>query len=253
MQTPTARLILPPLIAAIVAFVLLVLASSGDRASGIGNAPPECFSGEDHAEDGTSAPTNLTLSWSPYWQNGQLISAITYLAWEDNSNDELCFIVEFSSIGGGYQSTHVADANELTISMSSFGCETYRVYALTATGRSAYSNEVSINQNCNPGPPTHARPRGDLNCDGAVNAIDSLFVLRRDAGLDVSLPDGCLPLNVRVVFWAGGDSRERSDLNCDETTSPVDALVALRFDAGLDTGLPLGCYPLDTLVVPALA
>jgi TolB protein len=33
--------------------------------------------------------------------------------------------------------------------------------------------------------------RGDMNCDGQVNAVDSLFILRQTAGLPVTQPQGC--------------------------------------------------------------
>jgi hypothetical protein len=36
--------------------------------------------------------------------------------------------------------------------------------------------------------------RGDLNCDGAVNALDAIPLLRYDAGLSPQLPDGCDPI-----------------------------------------------------------
>lgn len=34
-------------------------------------------------------------------------------------------------------------------------------------------------------------PRGDVNCDGQVNTVDSLFILRHTADLPVNLPPGC--------------------------------------------------------------
>jgi len=32
---------------------------------------------------------------------------------------------------------------------------------------------------------------GDIDCDGDVDAVDSLLILRHVAGLSVSLPTGC--------------------------------------------------------------
>jgi hypothetical protein len=37
--------------------------------------------------------------------------------------------------------------------------------------------------------------RGDLNCDGEINATDALVSLRFAAGLPFPLPSGCPPLN----------------------------------------------------------
>ncbi len=35
---------------------------------------------------------------------------------------------------------------------------------------------------------------GDVDCSGAVTAVDALKILRYVAGLPVSLPDGCPPI-----------------------------------------------------------
>lgn len=37
-------------------------------------------------------------------------------------------------------------------------------------------------------------PKGDINCDGFVDPIDSLIILRANAGLVVNLPSGCDPV-----------------------------------------------------------
>ena len=37
-------------------------------------------------------------------------------------------------------------------------------------------------------------PKGDVNCSGTVTSVDSLLILRHNAGLSVSLPAGCPPL-----------------------------------------------------------
>src|SRR3990170_854725 len=36
--------------------------------------------------------------------------------------------------------------------------------------------------------------QGDVNCDAAVNSIDSLQILRPVAGLTNTTPDGCVPI-----------------------------------------------------------
>jgi len=35
---------------------------------------------------------------------------------------------------------------------------------------------------------------GDVNCSGAVNAVDALFILRYAAALPNNLPPGCPPI-----------------------------------------------------------
>src|SRR3990170_3865592 len=40
---------------------------------------------------------------------------------------------------------------------------------------------------------------GDVNCGGAVDAVDALLILRHVAGLPVSLPPGCPPIGVPLA------------------------------------------------------
>ena len=74
--------------------------------------------------------------------------------------------------------------------------------------------------------------KGDANCDGAVNSVDALGVLRHVAGLSVSQEAGCpeiggalaAALEVPEVF---------GDVDCDGAVNSVDALKILRFVAQL--------------------
>jgi hypothetical protein len=68
---------------------------------------------------------------------------------------------------------------------------------------------------------------GDANCDGSVNPVDSLTVLRYDAGLPVTPPEDCILLT--------------ADINCDGEVNPIDSLGILRFDAGLPVSQPDDC------------
>jgi hypothetical protein len=68
---------------------------------------------------------------------------------------------------------------------------------------------------------------GDANCDGSINPVDSLTVLRYDAGLPVLPAEECILLT--------------ADINCDGEVNPVDSLGILRFDAGLPVSQPEGC------------
>jgi len=69
---------------------------------------------------------------------------------------------------------------------------------------------------------------GDANCDGQVNAVDALFVLRRVANL--------LPLS---QCWAAGNVRCLDDIDA------TDALSILRVVAALAANLPPGCPPVS--------
>ncbi len=72
--------------------------------------------------------------------------------------------------------------------------------------------------------PTLAYVRGDANCDGQVDAVDALALLRWVAGLEPRAP--CL---------------EQADANCDGALDAVDALDVLRHVAGLPVLAPSGC------------
>jgi hypothetical protein len=81
--------------------------------------------------------------------------------------------------------------------------------------------------------------KGDINCDGSVNPIDSLFLLRYDAGLTVNLPPGCDAIGGAAASAFSGGSR--GDINCDGSVNPIDSLFLLRHDAGLTVNMPVGC------------
>jgi hypothetical protein len=67
--------------------------------------------------------------------------------------------------------------------------------------------------------------RGDVDCDGGIDSVDALKVLRGTAGL----PN------------AGGCLAAYGDVNCSGAVGSVDALLILRHVAGLGVSLPLGC------------
>jgi hypothetical protein len=83
---------------------------------------------------------------------------------------------------------------------------------------------------------------GDANCSGAVDPIDSLVILRGDAGL------------------ATPPCTDLADVQCDGDVDPVDSLQILRFDAGLSVIQQPGCTSIgeqmassDQLIEQALA
>ena len=71
---------------------------------------------------------------------------------------------------------------------------------------------------------------GDLNCSGDVDAVDSLLVLRHDAGLTTNT--GSCPAMGETIT-VEGETVPWGDLACSGAVDAVDGLLVLRFDAGL--------------------
>jgi TolB protein len=76
---------------------------------------------------------------------------------------------------------------------------------------------------------------GDVDCDGVIGPVDSLKVLRHDAGLSVSQTEPCPDIGQQFSDSAFGD------LDCDGVIGPVDGLKTLRHDAGLSVAQEEGC------------
>lgn len=76
---------------------------------------------------------------------------------------------------------------------------------------------------------------GDMNCDGLVNPVDALIILRHVAGLSFNVP-GCPPPGS-----PGPNLIRKGDLNCDGQINPVDALRVLRYVAALPVSPIAGC------------
>jgi hypothetical protein len=83
---------------------------------------------------------------------------------------------------------------------------------------------------------------GDVDCNLAVNAVDSLKELRYDAGLSVAQEPGCPPFG--EAFPAGEAGPLWGDVDCDGIIGPVDGLKLLRFDAGLSVSQEEDCPPI---------
>ncbi|HUF54256.1 MAG TPA: hypothetical protein VMR52_10845 [Dehalococcoidia bacterium] len=83
--------------------------------------------------------------------------------------------------------------------------------------------------------------QGDLNCDGAVNALDALTALRHDLGAEVFQHEGCPEIESEFASLFG-------DLNCDENVGPVDALRILRYGGGLPLQAIDGCTAVGALI-----
>jgi hypothetical protein len=80
---------------------------------------------------------------------------------------------------------------------------------------------------------------GDLNCSGGVDPVDSLTVLRNDAGLSITQGDDCPALD--DMLQVNGLSVAFADIDCDGSAGPVDSLKILRGNAGLSVAKPEGC------------
>jgi hypothetical protein len=85
---------------------------------------------------------------------------------------------------------------------------------------------------------------GNNNCSGAnhmaqPDPVDSLFVLRGDAGLSADTGD-CpgMGADIEVV---NASPHTWGDVDCTNGMNPVDSLKVLRFDAGLDAAQAEGC------------
>lgn len=103
--------------------------------------------------------------------------------------------------------------------------------------------------------PTPSPPPGqevtwaDNNCSSSVDPVDSLFVLRADAGLSANTGDcpamgaGINILNASLHIWG--------DVDCTGSMTPVDSLKILRFDAGLSVSQAASCPGMGTQVTLA--
>ncbi len=75
----------------------------------------------------------------------------------------------------------------------------------------------------------------DIDCSGGVNPVDSLKILRADAGKSVAQGADCPdPKEDLTVIWDGLTTNDEwGDADCSGELDPIDSLKVLRFDAGL--------------------
>jgi hypothetical protein len=76
---------------------------------------------------------------------------------------------------------------------------------------------------------------GDVDCSGAVNAVDALKLLRYSAGLSVSQTEPCPDVGEPLLPAGFGD------VDCSGGVNSVDALKVLRYSAGLSVAQTLPC------------
>ncbi|MEX0683574.1 MAG: hypothetical protein WD904_05655 [Dehalococcoidia bacterium] len=85
-----------------------------------------------------------------------------------------------------------------------------------------------------------ARLWGDIDCSNAVNPVDSLKLLRSDAGLLVSYQTPECP-HIGVALPASAPNPTWGDIDCSGQVNPVDSLKTLRHDGGLSVDQNPGC------------
>jgi hypothetical protein len=104
------------------------------------------------------------------------------------------------------------------------GIFTRDVYTFTQADRSVRDMRIV-------GP---AKPiQGDVDCSGAVNAVDALKLLRKNAGLGVSQTEPCPTI--------GTLSPAFGDVDCSSAVNSIDALKVLRHNAGLEVAQTEPC------------
>ncbi len=85
---------------------------------------------------------------------------------------------------------------------------------------------------------------GDVDCNGGANSVDSLKLLRYNAGLPYAHSSPCLEIGDEygdpVHLWG--------DLDCSGVINAVDALKALRFVAGLPVAQTEPCIDLGQIL-----
>ena len=80
---------------------------------------------------------------------------------------------------------------------------------------------------------------GDNNCSQQVDPVDSLFVLRGDAGLPTNTGE-CPDMGAEIEVL-NASPHIWGDVDCKDGMTPVDSLKILRFDAGLSVAQEAGC------------
>ena len=192
--------------------IVLAVAASGSPTEGSSTPPPDCFVSGGATAGGPASPLELQQEGVPVWGDPFLPWNID-VSWVDNSADENCFVLERGVNDAAFETIAYLPANtESFRDERDFEDQTvrYRVYAANAVARSEYSNESGdyypwIDPTPSPTPspsPTPLYQRGDLNCDGSIDAADALSLLREDAGFDPNLPPRCPSLDSEVHIHA---------------------------------------------------
>lgn len=148
-----------------------------------------------------TAPTNLTAT-------AAISESEIVLFWQDNSDDEISFVIERSPGGtSSFSPITTTSANATSYTDSGLQCETIYYYRVKATGigsDSSYSNNAfATTASCGGSGDGN---EGDCNADGKVNAADLPATVLRIAGKDFFTNEGCNSNS--------SDSVDSSDLVC---------------------------------------
>ncbi len=120
-------------------------------------------------------------------------------------------------------------------------------YITTSASNPESSSEFSKCEKIVGAPAGTAQTWGDADCTNGVNPVDSLKVLRTDAGLGNTQPPGCPAIGDEVLV--DGVTRIWADVDCSLALNPVDSLKILRVDAGLNVDQQAGCPGMGGIVV----
>jgi hypothetical protein len=184
--------------------------------------PAACWGRGPQSPSAPNAPTNLRaeLVSSPLALEGQLVR----LQWDDNADDEQCYVIEqkvgegdwsvYEAVGGAPPSNMGTASTEIVPLEP--GVHRYRVYFGNEEGRSAYSNEASLNVDvlpriATPTPgPFYTRPAPAPPTPAPVPALATpvvpTFGLPPDCnavGPSPEAPDA--PSHLDISLWSLGD------------------------------------------------
>jgi hypothetical protein len=91
------------------------------------------------------------------------------------------------------------------------------------TGSLAFALDATPTPTATPTPPPLGTLAGDVDCNGAITAVDSLRIALFEVGLPANVPPGCPDLGTGSL----------GDVDCDGYTNLRDALGIVRYVAGL--------------------
>jgi hypothetical protein len=93
-----------------------------------------------------------------------------------------------------------------------------------------------------PTPAGTSRIWADVDCNGGVTPVDSLKILKADAGLPVTQTvPGCPAMDANVMV--DGISRLWGDGDCNGSVNPIDSLKTLKVDAGIHVSQTVAACP----------
>lgn len=212
------------------------------------NEEPPRSPPERAADFGFNAPVGEIIA------GGQISAEQAFVAWQNSPGHNSIMLGNYAVIGIGrafdpnayYRWYWVADFAVYVPPPAQPQCAPPSTQPPTATPTPTASTTATPTPTPSPAPtPSQtAQPTpeplvwGDTDCDRQIGPIDSIRVLRRDAGLSTTTAEACLPMG--DPLFVNGTLRVWGDVNCDGL-NPVDSILLLRHDAGLAVSVPAGC------------